>query len=1302
VSPEDIDFLEAHGTGTSLGDPIEIGAVGALIKDRPKDDPLLIGSVKTNVGHLEAAAGMAGLIKAVLSLENESIPAHLHFKTPNPHIPWDDLPIEVPTEAVPWPKGDERRVAAVSAFGLAGTNSHVVVAEAPDSTAAPAGDRRPMEVVTLTAKTDSALKAAAAELGEHLASHPDESLAEVCFTMNRGRAHFRRRLAFPASDLAEASERLVSFSQGSAGRIATGAPAHGARPKVAMLFSGQGSQYAGMGNDLYDSEPAFREALDACAAALEPYLERPLLSVLFEETGDDSPLHSTAYTQPALFAIEYALAQTWRSWGIKPAVVLGHSVGEYAAACIAGVFSLEDGLKLIAERGRLMQALPLDGGMAAVFASEARVAEAIAGHSDSLSIAAVNGPESIVISGRKTDLDEVVAKLSSEEITAKLLQVSHAFHSPLMEPMLDEFEKIAGTVNYSAPRIPVVSNLTGEVVDSAGVFSPEYWRKHVRQAVRFADSIGTLIERDQQIFLEVGPGNTLIGMGMRCDADGERAWLSSLKRPAKSGTSSDFRQILDGLSELYVRGCPIDWQRFHSNGGQRVTLPTYPFERRRYWVEDEREALQEQSSGTLLQKDGLEELAERLESSGRFTADELALIPKLLEAAAEESERNAAASSVDDWLYEVDWGPAEAESVGADPDRTAPSRWLVFADQDGRGDALAKALNDAGQDAVRIYPGEGFERRDDGAFVIHPERDEDYAQLLAETFHAQIEQPWGLVHLWSLDVAGRSGDANEQTLEELVADHRFVCDSVIRLGRSLVGHGANVPPRLWMVTGGSQSVTADDEVIDLAGAPLWGFGRVLASENPPYWGGLIDIERTTSADMAGDQIAAALQDPSREDQVAFRNGERYVARLTRSLESGTREFSIDPERSYLVTGGFGGLGLNVARWLAQHGAKQLVLVGRSGATSDVARAAVAELADAGVRIHEGKADLASKESTANLLTEIGSSMAPLAGIVHCAGVLDDGILTQQTWERFEKVMQPKVAGAWNLHQLTADAELDFFVLFSSASSLFGAPGQGNYAAANAFLDSFAFFRERKGMNTVAVNWGPWAESGMAMDQQVAARLQARGTTAFRETEGMIALEKILGSTQAQVAAIRIDWDTVAERQERGLEPPSPPLLSRFVEREDSSDADAPTAVAIRKALEEADADARPALLVEYVTQHSSDVLGRGRSEEIPGDEPLLHLGLDSLMAVQLRNALSKDLDVSVPVATFLEGASIESLVEHVLTELAPSLDGASDGSSAKESDVDSEAAEELLGKVDDLSADEVDALLGSMLDQGDA
>ncbi|WP_193199909.1 non-ribosomal peptide synthetase/type I polyketide synthase [Nostoc sp. MG11] len=585
VKPEQISYVEAHGTGTSLGDPIEVGALATVFgKHRSPDQPLIIGSVKTNIGHLEAASGIAGLIKVVLALKHQEIPPNLHFQQPNPYISWNEIPVVVPTEQTPWRAGTIPRLAGVSAFGFSGTNAHLVLEEAPQPQPVTTNNiQRSCHLLTLSAKTPEALKQLSQRYQDYLAANADLAIEDICFNASTKRSHFHHRLSVVADSSATIREKLAAFVTGQKPPGVFCEPILGtSQPKVAFLFTGQGSQYVGMGRQLYETHPKFREVVDRCDEILQTFGEKSILSVLYPEPGTSSPLDETAYTQPILFAFEYALAELWKSWGIEPAIVMGHSVGEYVAACVAGAFSLEDGLQLIAKRARLMQALPQDGEMVVVFADENQVQAAIQPYAQQVSIAAINGLQNIVISGRREEVRAIIAALQLKGIETQRLKVSHAFHSPLMEPMLDELAEAVNQVSLQPLCLPLISNLTGELIPPGVVLNAHHWRGHTRQAVKFSAGIDYLLQQGYELFLEIGSKPILCSMSQRDRSTTNALWLPSLN-PIKH----DWQVLEESLATLYVRGADINWIEFNRDYSQnRVSLPTYPFQQKIHWFDD--------------------------------------------------------------------------------------------------------------------------------------------------------------------------------------------------------------------------------------------------------------------------------------------------------------------------------------------------------------------------------------------------------------------------------------------------------------------------------------------------------------------------------------------------------------------------------------------------------------------------------------------------------------------------------------------------------------------------------------------
>ncbi len=599
VAPHEVSYVEAHGTGTSLGDPIEAQALGAALRDgRAPDSPVMIGSIKTNVGHLETAAGVAGLIKVVLALQHQEIPPHLHLKELSPHIAWKDLPVTVPTQRTPWAAQNGKRIAGVSSFGFSGTNAHVVVEEWANGRT---GERenggvidqadRPLHLLNISAKTETALRELAQRYEKYFAENETSTLAEVCYSANAGRAHFDHRLSLMANSAEQMREKLSGFINKQETLGVYNAWSDGTnRAEVVFLFTGQGGQYSNMGKQLFETQPTFRKALERCDEILRAHLEKPLLSVLYSKAGEHSPLDDTNYTQPATFALQYALAELWRSWGVAPGLIMGHSVGEIVAATVAGMMSLEDGLMIVSERGRLMHGLPQNGLMASILADEQCVAEAIAPYVDRVAIAAINGPESTVISGERAAVLEILRKLEASGVKTRPLQVSNSFHSPLVEPVLDEFEASCRRAQYQMPTTALFSSMRLDFVTEDNLLDTAYWRHNLRYTVRYSEALQKLHGLGYRVFVELGPSPILVVMGQKCYPNNAGAWLPSLRNGRE-----DWEQMLESLATLYVNGVKPDWEKFEADySRRRVVVPNYPFQEQRYWIEVDREAKSEE------------------------------------------------------------------------------------------------------------------------------------------------------------------------------------------------------------------------------------------------------------------------------------------------------------------------------------------------------------------------------------------------------------------------------------------------------------------------------------------------------------------------------------------------------------------------------------------------------------------------------------------------------------------------------------------------------------------------------------
>ncbi|MEH1949611.1 MAG: SDR family NAD(P)-dependent oxidoreductase [Nostoc sp.] len=1244
VEPHQVSYVEAHGTGTTLGDPIELESLAAVYgKNRPHSEPLVVGSVKTNFGHLEAAAGVSSLMKVVLALYHQEIPPHLHFTEPNPYIPWNEIPVVVPTTGIPWLRGEQPRMAGVSSFGMSGSNAHVILEEAPEQVKSPKSKvgsenslERPVHLLTLSAKTPKALEDLASSYYNHLKIHPEQRLEDICYTANTGRSHFQYRLAVLAASEAELREKLGDFSTNNEalGLFSGQLQNTSSQPKIAFLFTGQGSQYIRMGWELYQTQPIFRQALEQCDRILQPYLKIPLLEVLYSHTEvEDQASHlvnETVYTQPALFALEYALVQLWKSWGIEPDVVMGHSVGEYVAATVAGVFSLEDGLKLIATRGRLMQQLPEGGEMVSVLASESQVREAlaqptvgIAPYTSQVAIAAFNGPENIVISGVSEAIGAICSSLESQGVKIKRLQVSHAFHSPLMEPMLREFEAVSQQVSYNQPRIPLISNVTGQRVDKS-IATHQYWVDHVRQPVRFAQSIETLHQQGYRVFLEIGPKPILLGMGRQCLPDNQKVWLASLRSP-----QSDSEQMLSSLGQLYVQGAKVDWLGFDRDYPRgKVMLPTYPFQRQLYPREPIKDLrnltfVATENGNTsivnLLSQGYTTELAQKLEKAGNFSPEQVKLLPDLLAVLSEKHQQELATATIKDWLYQVQWKPF---NISQEKPNFQLSHWLIFADLEGLGRDMMTQLQHQGHECSLVYRADTYHSPERGIYQINPEHPQEFEQLYQAIIETSTLPVQRVIHLWSLDASCEQ----DLTTSALESAQLWGCGSVLHLLQALVKNPKTTLPQLWLVTRGSQPVFASKtEQLAVTQSSLWGLGQVISFEHPQLWGGLVDLDPQGSEDE-GQRLLQLLADNRKEDHLAVRDRNTYIARLVKQSLPEFVPLSLRSDATYLITGGLGALGLHTAEWMVSKGAKHLVLISRRQ-PAEQAQKTIERLEQAGASIHVLCADISSEQDVVKILEQVQTSLPPLLGVIHADGVLDDGMIQQMSWERFAQVMAPKVKGAWYLHKLTQQRSLDFFVCFSSMASLLGSPSQENYAAANAFMHPA--IRE-----TVVI-----ARENSAGDKQLVAYLVPHQEAAPTVSDLRRFLKQQLPEYMVPSAFVTMESLPLTPNgkvDRRAL----PALDSSVREQEDNF------------VLPTTPTEAKLAVIW-------AEVLG---VQQVGINDNFFELGGHSLLSTQIISRIRQAFSIEVPLSLLFEEPTIASLGKEIETALYTASSGASRGS----------------------------------------
>ncbi len=1189
VAPETIGYIEAHGTATPLGDPIEIAALTEVFRaGTGARATIAIGSVKSNIGHLDAAAGIAGLIKTVMSLEQGKLPPSLHYKRPNPQIDFDAGPFYVNTTLAEWPRGATPRRAGVSSFGIGGTNAHLVLEEAPASMPTPA--MRPWHLLLLSARTESALERATDQLAAHLKQTPDVDMGDVAYTLQVGRRAFDHCRIYVVSDLEDAVNGLETRDPA---RVVSAALPKGAR-SVAFLFPGQGAQYAGMAADLYQSEPRFREEVDRCATILLPHLGLDLRELLYpteQRTKNQEPrtgavdeevlgsrfsvleLDQTQYTQPALFVIEYALARLLMSWGIRPAAMIGHSIGEYVAACLAGVFSLEDALRLVARRGQLMQGLA-GGVMLAVPLPEEQLRPLLG---TDLDLASVNGPSQCVVAGPAEAIERLAARLAEQDVVAQRLHTSHAFHSAMMDPIVATFTDEVRGVRLNPPRIPYLSNVSGTWITEADATDPSYWARHLRGTVRFGEGIAELLN-PARILLEVGPGRSLSTLvKRRPDIGAEQAIISSLRHPHDQ--RSDVATVLETVGRLWLAGAPIDWPALAGEQRRRVPLPSYPFELQRYWIDAPSPS----------------ETAQRHEPALDKKPD------------------------IADWFYAPFW--KETSPPEWDASEAERSSWLILADACGVGEQIAARLRAAGHPVVTVTPGTRFARSGQAAYTIDPRQRPMYDTLLGE-LRAQDTLPSAILHCWSVTADGET----RPPLERWEATQDLGYYSLVSLVQALADQ-ASGEVRIGVVSNGMHTVTGA-ETTRPEKATLLGASRVIGQEYPQIVCRSIDIRvpqpGTWQADDLSDRLIAELMAPTADLAVAYRDGRRWVQLFEAVRQQGLarRPARLRDGGVYLITGGLGGVGLACAAYLAQHAHARLVLIGRSGLpdrdtwagwlaahdqNDQVSRTIreVQALEAQGAEVLVFQADVTDLARMRSVVEQTYARYGAIHGVVHAAGLAGGGVIPLQTTDSLAQVLAPKLHGTLVLDSLFKDAGLDFLVLCSSLRTITGGLGALDYCAANAFLDAFAHSASAQSRTfMVAVNWDAWSDVGMSAEalKRQAEQAGSTGQYGMSTAEGQEVFRRVLSASLPQLV--------IATRD-----------LQAVIAQEPTNAASEPaTAEAAQQPVA---ADRRPQLRTTY-TAPSSEVerIIAGIWQELLGvapigiDDNFFELGGDSIISLQ--------------------------------------------------------------------------------------
>ncbi|MBX9258980.1 SDR family oxidoreductase [Desmonostoc muscorum CCALA 125] len=1209
VEPDTISYIEAHGTGTSLGDPVEIAALTQAFRTKTQKKRFCgIGSVKTNIGHLDATAGVAGLIKTVLAFKHKQIPPSLNFEEPSPKIDFANSPFYVNNQLSEWKTNGTPRRAGVSSFGFGGTNAHIILEEAPIIKSS--SPSRTWQLLLLSAKTNTALQTATENLTNHLQNHLDVNLADVAHTLQVGRWTLNHRRMVVCQNQEDAinalqdPQRSFTYYQEPCNR------------SVVFMFSGQGSQYVNMGRELYENETIFREQIDYCCKLLKPYLEIDLRTVLYpseEKIAEATQkLQQTAITQPALFVIEYAMAKLWMAWGVRPEVMIGHSIGEYVAATIAGVFALEDALAIVATRGKLMQELP-GGAMISVQLPEQKIQQLL---EKEISLAAINAPCSCVVSGSEEAIEKLQEKLEQIGVNCRRLHTSHAFHSEMMSPIIEIFTHLLQKVKLHPPKIQFISNVSGTWITATEATNPKYWARHLRQPVRFNLGISELLKQPERILLEVGPGRTLSSLAKQHQTD--VITLTSIRHPQEQ--QSDVGFLVNTLGRLWLVGIQIDWSGFYAHEKRhRLSLPTYSFERQRYWIEVNRNAT--------------------LAMMSPKTSDKK--------------------PDIADWFYVPRWKESTpVEVFQHEKLLEEKSSWLIFVDSYGVGAEIVERLKQQSQDVIFVRVGDKFAKLDNFNYTINPQRRDDYDSL----FKALQEQNWIsqaiIAHFWSVtpnDILP-SHELDPEIQYEFFEDcQNLGFDSLLFIAQALAKQNIIDPIKLMVVTSNLHDVTGSENLCPEK-ATILGPCNVIPQEYLNITCCCFDIVLSDSRNKPSptliDSLLTEFTAPITDNLIAYRSNHRWIktyeaVHLDESIISKTK---LRTGGVYLITGGLGRIGLAMSEYLAKTMQAKLILIGRKGIpekhqwsewllnhdeSNEVSQKLkkVMMLEKLGAEVQAISADVANEQQMQKAIELAKERFGEIHGVIHTAGINDDAYYTIEESSKTQSQAQfsPKVYGLFVLEKVLLGQKLDFCLLTSSSSSVLGGLGLTSYSAANIFMDAYAHKHNQINLfPCISVNWDTWqSEEGDIQDLSVGVALEKLRMT---WKEGIDVFRRVLCLTKTPQIVV-----SAGELQ---------PRIEQWIKRE-----------FLQNNADSLSLHSRANLQNEYVPASNKveqivattwqKVLG---IEKIGIYDNFFDLGGSSLIGVEVISQLQKELNTHIPIISIYERPTISSLAEFLTSD----------------------------------------------------